>query len=367
MATSPKEDNRGHVLVILGAQYGSEGKGVVINHLANRYRNHIRVGGSNAGHTFSYRGQKLTFRQLPCGWTNPEAELYIGRGALIDFNVLRSELEVVREFFPDINSRVFIDIHAGVVDREHRDMEGGVNGDMHFHIGSTGVGVGAARAARVSRKGFRRVVSLLNEDEKTVCIPDVNYVEGTPRIFHEKLLNGENILIEGTQGCGLSLIHGRYPYVTSHDISSAQLLADTGIAPSFVRTLLVARSYPIRVGGNSGPMKNEIDFERLSWKIGVPVLERTTVTKKIRRIAEWDEELFGRAVFMNDPVGIAFTFADYLDMDIAGVTAPDSLSEHVLSFVEHLEDTYGIPVVLVGTGGPEFSMVEMEGFGGVFS
>src|SRR5690606_242933 len=102
---------------------------------------------------------------------------------------------------------------------------------------------------------------------------------------------------------------------------AAQLAADVGLPPHLVtRVLLVARTYPIRVAGNSGPLKNELTWEELSRWIGKQVVERTTVTNKIRRIGEWDEGLIDRAVTLNGPWSMALAFMYYWRPEDAGKT-----------------------------------------------
>src|SRR5690606_3570968 len=83
---------RGHVLAVVGAQYGSEGKGVIVNHIANRYQVHVRVGGPNAGHSFVHKGRVWKMQVIPCGWTNPDAILVLGRGMLVNPETLALEL-----------------------------------------------------------------------------------------------------------------------------------------------------------------------------------------------------------------------------------------------------------------------------------
>ena len=130
-----------------------------------------------------------------------------------------------------------------------------------------------------------------------------------------------DILIEGTQGSALSLLHSHWPYCTSIDTNAAGIISEVGIAPSRVTdVLMVVRTYPIRVAGNSGPMKNETTWEDISNNVGQHVEEKTTVTKKVRRVAEWDQELYEQSCILNEPTEIALMFADYIDPEVAGCT-----------------------------------------------
>ena len=189
---------------------------------------------------------------------------------------------------------------------------------MHRRIGSTGEGVGPARIARIQRnpEWFRQFKDVAEEYGLSKCM-----AENTPASIAAAQDTGSNILIEGTQGSALSLLHSYWPYCTSIDTNAAGIISEVGIAPSRVTdVLMVCRTYPIRVHGNSGPMKNEITWEELSRRTGVAIdPEKTTVTKKTRRIAEWDSELFKQSCILNAPTEIALTFADYVDSELFDV------------------------------------------------
>ena len=355
------QKQRGNVLAVVGGQYGSEGKGVVVNHIADRFAMHVRVGGPNAGHSFNHSGSVYKMQALPCGWTNSNAELFIGRGALVSPELLVKEIATVKQIDRNILDRIRIDRWAGVISPWHHAEEGGTKGDLHQRIGSTGEGVGAARNARIGRDPayFKFVEEVADEfGGDSWSLRDV-LVDDVSRMLNDGILSGRHCLLEGTQGAGLSLIHGSWPHVTSADTNAGQMAADVGIPPRFInRTLLVCRSRPIRVAGNSGPLLGEIGWEELSRKLGKIVEERTTVTKKIRRIGAWDEDLFLNAVKLNAPTSIAFMFADYLAPADEGKRKYDSLSVATKVFINHLEQISGVPVSLIGTGGPVWAIVD---------
>ena len=349
--------SKSHVLAVVGAQYGSEGKGVIVNYLANRYHVHVRTGGPNAGHSFIHKGRVWKMQVIPCGWTNPEAILVLGRGMLVNPEILLRELEAIRGVDPTIDDRLIIDTQAGILDRSFHEEEGGTEGELHQRIGSTGEGVGAARIARIRRDPSRFKLAKDIADEYGLR----RYLrENTPKLLQQYLKGGQNILLEGTQGSGLSLIHGPWPYVTSHDTNAAQLAADAGIPPMLVtRVLLVVRTYPIRVAGNSGPLKNELTWEEISRRVGKQVVERTTVTNKVRRIGEWDEELLDNAITLNRPTSIAITFMDYLSPQDEGKTQWGDLSSDTAKrFIRYVESRFRVQVSLIGTGGPNWNIVD---------
>lgn len=340
---------RGKLTVLVGGQYGSEGKGAIAAKIANQYRVHVRVGSPNAGHTIYWRGEKHVMQSIPCGWINPDAVIVIGRGALLNMKQLMKELVHVEQYYPDFKSRLVIDSEAGVLDEKFHEQEGGTEGEMHKRIGSTGEGVGPARVARINRdpEQFRQFKDVASEYGLEECLWD-----NTPKYIATAQDIGVNVLIEGTQGSALSLLHSYWPYCTSIDTNVAGIISEVGIAPSRVTdVLMVVRTYPIRVAGNSGPMKNEITWEELSERVGGGLIpEKTTVTKKVRRIAEWDDELFEQSCLLNAPTEIALTFADYIDPNLAGATSVEELeqSNAFLTFVEEhgLQDK----LAYVGTG-----------------
>ena len=305
--------------VLVGGQYGSEGKGAIARHLADRYQVHVRVGSPNAGHTFYWGGAKHVMQSIPCGWFNPEAKIVIGRGALLNHTMLMRELVHIMQWYPDFLNRLYIDSCAGVLDERFHEQEGGVDGEMHRRIGSTGEGVGPARIARLERdpESFRLFRDVAEEWGLSKCC-----VDNTPRLIAEWQDKGNNVLIEGTQGSALSLLHSHWPYCTTIDTNAAGIISEVGIAPSRVTdVLMVCRTYPIRVAGNSGPMENETTWKEISEKVGHPVTEKTTVTKLTRRVAEWDPSLFRQSSMLNEPTEIALTFCDYVDPNLKGETS----------------------------------------------
>lgn len=342
---------RGKLTVLVGGQYGSEGKGAIAAHVANQYQVHVRVGSPNAGHTIYWNGEKHVMQSIPCGWINPKAVIVIGRGALLNMKQFMKELVHIMSYYPNFLSRLVIDAEAGILDEKFHEQEGGVNGEMHRRIGSTGEGVGPARIARIQRnpEWFRQFKDVAEEYGLSKCV-----AENTPASIAAAQDTGSNILIEGTQGSALSLLHSYWPYCTSIDTNAAGIISEVGIAPSRVTdVLMVCRTYPIRVHGNSGPMKNEITWEELSRRTGVAIdPEKTTVTKKTRRIAEWDSELFKQSCILNAPTEIALTFADYVDSELFDVVDFGRVlsSEKLHEFVNYnLGDMKRI-LKFVGTG-----------------
>lgn len=348
------------VTAVVGAQFGSEGKGVAVHHLADQYNMHIRVGAPNAGHTFYHNGKKYVMQSVPCGWTNPKADLVIGRGALIDMSILQREVSALYAIDPTIKQRLYVDFNAGIISPWHSDEEGGINGEMHKRIGSTGKGVGAARRDRLMRdpekfQFFGQVADKFSAydpetGEELWKLSELSI--DTVDVIHERYDAEVNILLEGAQGSGLSLIHGPWPYCTSTDTNAAQMCADCGLPPQYVTdVLLVARTFPIRVAGNSGPLNGERDWDYISRRVGRETKEMTTVTHKVRRIGDWDEKLIDQAVQLNGSKFIVITFMDYLSPEDEGVTDYRKLSSTARSFIEYVQIRFGVKVPFITTGG----------------
>lgn len=348
----------GSILVVVGAQYGSEGKGVVVSSIADEYSVHVRVGSPNAGHSFYWNDGVHVMQTIPCGWINPDAKIIIGRGSLINMQYLMREISHIEKYYPDFTSRLYIDAKAGILDECFKQEEGGINGAYNARIGSTGEGVGAARIARIKRDkdlfySFEEVASLYGLHN---CV-----TYNTPRMIADLQDKGENILVEGTQGSALSLLHGEWPFVTSVDTNCAGLISEVGIAPSRVtNVLLVARTFPIRVWGNSGRLNNEIDWETLSSEIGRSVQEKTTVTKRIRRVGRWDDNIIEEAILLNNPTSLGLMFLDYIDSSVEGTREYGLLSRQVKDYINRIEEKFSLPISIVGTGGNTFSTIRIQ-------
>ena len=301
------------LIVVVGMQYGSEGKGAIISYLAPIVNMGIRSGAANAGHTIYFQNRKFVMRQLPVVWTNPTAKLVIGAGAIISPDVLLNEIEYVGRF-SKIKDRLFIDYRAHVITPDQIQEE--QKTDLALRIGSTSAtareGIGVAAANKVLRKS-----SCIQAKDFPELKP---YLSDTVELINERLEDHDWVILEGTQGFGLSLDYGHFPFVTSRDTSVSSLAASVGINPYQFETEVigVTRTYPIRVAGNSGPFgedAEEITWEEVTRRAGSPRLIReiTSVTKKLRRVGTFSKKEFLRACKVNRPTIIALTFADYLD------------------------------------------------------
>lgn len=334
--------------VIVGGQYGSEGKGHVVAHIAPDYDCLIRVGGPNAGHTVLHpeTNEKVSFYHLPSGALHsPQADLVLGPGAVINPDVLMKEL---RHLDGPAQGRLFIDPQANVIGPEDIALEE----TLVKGIGSTGQGVGAATAAKIYERGSGRQLAGDHPALKPFIKPTLQVLEDAYR-FRAR------VLLEGTQGTGLSLHHGHYPYVTSRDTTASGTAGEAGIPPRRIRKVIVVmRTNPIRVaspeGGTSGPMGREISWEEIAARSGVAAdmlreREKTTTTKRLRRIAEFSWIDLQRAVMLNGPTDIALTFVDYISPKNTEARRYEQLTEETLRFIEEIERVARCPVSLITT------------------
>lgn len=333
--------------VIVGGQYGSEGKGNIVGHIAPEYGLLIRVGGPNAGHSVYAEPAPEKYYHLPSGTRRaPNAKLLLGPGAVIYPNKLLDEL-ARHQVGTD---RLYIDPQAMVITEDDIKEE-----EVRFeNISSTAQGVGIASAKKMlGRSDYKSGKSrhLARDNEFLARYTS----KAAHEIISDAFVKGQRILLEGTQGMSLSLHHGDYPHVTTRDTTVAGCLSDAGIAPKNVRRIvLVCRSYPIRVGGPSGGMKLEVSLEDISERSKIPLdelmkAERTTTTNRPRRIAEFDWEQFARSVQLNGPTDIALTFVDYFNVKNRKAFRFEQLDDYTIRFVEEVERVSGRPVTLLST------------------
>jgi adenylosuccinate synthase len=163
----------------------------------------------------------------------------------------------------------------------------------------------------------------------------------------------KSIVVEGTQGFGLSLYHAEeWPYRTSRDTTAHSFLGEVGLGVRDYEVIMAIRSYPIRVAGNSGPLPNEISWEDVERESGYPhpIAEYTTTTKRLRRVARFDWSVVDQAFAANAPTQIALHGADYIDYANYGTTDWYNLTYATCQFIDRLETRLGMPVTLIGTG-----------------
>lgn len=258
------------IIVIQGATWGSEAKGNIAATLCvqRQVRYAVRTGAINAGHTVVYKGKRYAMQQLPTGWVHPNTQLVIGAGAYIHPPTLEREIDMINEAMPeyDVRDRLFIDYRCGVHTDEAESASKRAN--RHHLIGATGKGCSEAICAKIRDRNAGYQLYLDTERGKSYIQQNGLMVQDTVRLLNDAYDREELILIEGTQGTFLDLNLGPYPFVTSRMTSAANWIAECGLSPALeYEVVLVCRTYPIRVAGNSGPMKGEIEWVDLANSI----------------------------------------------------------------------------------------------------
>ena len=325
------------VTVIVGGQFGGEGKGKVSHYLASEMgaKVAVRVGGSNSGHTvITPEGEPLILRQLPTPSILPNIHCVLGAGSYIDVDILFDEISKTSIS----EDRLHIDPNAVIVTEEDKNSE--EKSSLRPAIGSTLSGTGAAVARRISRDGTTR---LAKDDDRLA-----SYVRPVVPYMRDQLSQGKRIIIEGTQGFGLSLLHSQYyPYATSRDTSAAAFVSEAGLSPLDVDdVVLVIRNYPIRVGGNSGPLPNEIDWAAVTdeSKSSENLIEFTSVTKTERRVARFDSDIVVQAIVVNQPTRIVMNHLDYIDCEATDLT------QNRMNFCRLVESKINRKIDFIGYG-----------------
>ena len=273
----------------------------------------MRCGGTNAGHTIiKDNGEKYIFKQLPV--THGDCISVLSSGSYIDLGILLKELY-------DNPGKLIIDPYATII----KDVNKKNESILVSSIGSSGSGVGDTIRERVERRGTT-VFAKDVEELRDYLVDTVEYLSGL-------LLRGKNILLEGSQGSGLSLLHSRhYPFCTARDTNVSGFLSEVGVSPVHLGEIfMVIRAYPIRASGNSGELIKEI-----SWgEIGIEP-ERTSVTNKIRRIGEFDFNTVRRSITLNTPTRIILNFVDYISQ------------EKRKDFIRKIEEGLGVYIDYIG-------------------
>jgi len=325
--------------IIVGGFFGDEGKGKVVAHIAYKDKPVIisRGGvGPNAGHTVQVGTKEYGVRMVPSGFVYKDAKLCIGSGVLVDPRVLKHEVDML-----GVRGRVFVDKRCGVITEDHIARDKGSD-HLAKKIGSTGSGCGPANSDRVMR------VSPQAKD-----VPELaEYLLDVPKAIDEELRKDNCVLLEGTQGFGISLYYGTYPFVTSKDTSASQIAADNGVGPTRIDDVVVVfKAYPTRVG--EGPFSTEMPAEK-SDAMGIQ--EFGTVTHRKRRIGGWDGEMARYSAMINGCTQAAITGIDRIDKACFGVTDYSKLTKKAKDFLKNAEDDIGCPIALISTG-PEVTQI----------
>lgn len=332
------------VTVLIGGQWGDEGKGKIISYLCqkDKYEITARAGvGPNAGHTVVHRGKRYPLRLTPSGFLNRGTRLLIGAGVLVDPEVVLEEISTL-----GVEHRIGIDFRCGVIEDEHISQDRS-SGHLAGKIESTGTGCGPANMARA-----QRTLKLAKDIEELE-----SYLVDVPEEINSAIEGGKKVLVESSQGFGLSLFYGTYPYVTSKDTSASMALVDTGVGPRRVKEVIVVfKSFPSRVG--EGPFPTEMSG-REAERLGI--VEYGTVTGRRRRMGHFDFELARYACMVNSATQVALSCVDYLGEENLRARSLDELGREAREFIAKVEEKLRVPVTLISTGPELEDTIDLRG------
>jgi len=329
-------------LSVLGAQWGDEGKGKIVDLLTRHFSIVARYqGGHNAGHTVYVSGTKFILRLIPSGILHPGITCIIGNGVVVDPQALFAEIDELAKNGIDVAGRILVSEKAHLILPYHKDLDllaEARRGERK--IGTTSRGIGPAYEDKIARRGIRvgdlldpaglkqnvrdnvnarnRLVHDSTMDWKTVLDELMAYAErirpmmrDVSVLLAEAMAAGQSILFEGAQGTLLDIDHGTYPYVTSSNASVGGVCTGLGIPPRAVgRVLGVAKAYTTRVG--EGPLPTELTGE-MGNRLRETGKEFGAVTGRPRRCGWYDAVAVRYAARINGLDGLALTKLDVLD------------------------------------------------------
>ena len=343
----------GHNVVVVGTQWGDEGKGKVVDWLTDHAQAVVRFqGGHNAGHTLVIKGVKTALQLIPSGIMRDGVACYIGNGVVVDPTHLLAEIERLEAIGVEVRSRLFISESCPLILPFHVEVDKAREALRETSgagkIGTTGKGIGPAYEDKVARRALR-VQDLKHPDRFAAKLRDLlelhnfalsGYLHSKPLefepifalamkvaeqlkpmmadvgyILHTAHAKGANILFEGAQGTLLDIDHGTYPYVTSSNCVAGNAAAGAGVGPDLLHYILgITKAYTTRVG--SGPFPTELPMEEpgaVGHHLSTVGQERGTVTGRPRRCGWLDAALLKRSIIINGVSGLCITKLDVLD------------------------------------------------------
>jgi adenylosuccinate synthase len=332
--------------VILGAQWGDEGKGKIVDVLSEKFSVVARyAGGHNAGHTVIIKGKKFVLQLIPCGVLRPECKGVIGNGVVLDPMAFLNEVKKLKDAGLPVDGQLFVSNRAQVILPYHRMIElAAENAPGRTKIGTTSRGIGPAYEDKMHRSGLR-VVDLLNsallrthienachekntiahalfgtapldpktmyEDYARAAEQVAPFVTDTAVMLNHAIDNGEKVMFEGAQGALLDIDHGTYPFVTSSSSTAGGAVTGTGVGPTRIGTVIgVTKAYVTRVG--EGPFPTEI-HDSTSDLLRARGQEYGAVTGRPRRCGWLDLPLLRYSNMINGTEWLVVTKMDVMD------------------------------------------------------
>jgi adenylosuccinate synthase len=333
-------------IIVLGAQWGDEGKGKVVDLFADKFDIVARYqGGHNAGHTVQVGEQKFVLKLIPSGVLHPRTKVVIGNGVVIDPQALLDEIAMLEKAGVDVRAKVSISNRAHIIFPFHRLVEKVSEGRAdRVAIGTTSRGIGPCYEDKIGRRGIR-VADLMNpalfdtlydflaEDKQVLArafgiAGEIQFkeirdeykrmaekirplVRDTAKLLNDAMNAGQRVLFEGAQGTMLDIDHGTYPFVTSSSAAAGGACTGTGVAPTRIDGIVgVSKAYITRVGG--GPFPSE-DAGEDGDRIREAGLEYGSVTGRPRRCGWFDVPLLRYTAMVNGFDSLIVTKLDVLD------------------------------------------------------
>ena len=332
-------------IVVVGAQWGDEGKGKVVDHMATSFDYIARyAGGHNAGHTVIHNGKRFVLQLLPCGVLHPRCKLVIGGGVVVDPAALVSELDTLSGAGVDLKGRLYLSNRAHLIFPYHRQMEKAAEAARAgAKIGTTAKGIGPAYEDKVSRDGLRvadlldagrfreKLARVMQEkdaisraayntaiDSDGIAEKYLGYAErlrplvvDDAAVVNAAMDQGASVLFEGAQGTMLDIDHGTYPFVTSSNATAGGACTGLGVAPTRISGVAgITKAYTTRVG--SGPFPTEMpDLE--ANELRSRGNEYGAVTGRPRRCGWLDLVVLKYAIMLNGISSLVVTKLDVFD------------------------------------------------------
>ena len=335
-------DSKTRTIVVVGAQWGDEGKGKLVDVLSERADWVVRYqGGANAGHTVQIGEKSFVLHQIPSGILHPGVRCAIGNGVVLDVETLFAEIDELVSDGIDVEGRLYVSDRAHLVMPYHKLIDS--QSSASKEIGTTGRGIGPAYEDKYGRRGIR-VLDLRNPERLRKLIErgvahanielatsgskraDVDYTldllgrfakrllplaEDVGLRIHRAIVGGAAVLLEGAQGSLLDIDHGTYPYVTSSSTTSGGAATGVGIAPKELDSVIgVVKAYTTRVG--NGPLPTEFE-EPLASEVRNLGTEFGATTGRPRRCGWFDGVVVRYAARVNGLTDLAVTKLDVLD------------------------------------------------------
>ena len=363
-------------VVIIGAQWGDEGKGKIVDYLAEDAKYVVRYsGGPNAGHTIVVDGKQFALHQVPSGILYPEKKVFLGAGMVIDPEALFNELAMLKENGINWEGRVFISDRAHLILPKYRSMDKERDASRKRPIGTTGRGIGIAYSEKSHRDGLRLADLDWKEKSADLDAEDLDYLNK----YRDQLLSmrvdltskmweyrKDNILFEGAQGAMLDIDSGTYPYVSSGASCAAGAATGCGIGPHDLDHILgVFKAYETRVGNGPMPTEfNETSEGELCQYVRDTGREYGVTTGRARRCGYLDLVALRYACRVNSLDSLVLTHLDiYDEMDqIEACVAYDINGKIVTDFPANVDELNAAKPVLQKFQGWKASLKECRSY-----